>query len=92
MASAIEHSSSRNQMSDSYYGNVDEQDVKDAQTNFLSILVEAKANKIISEDEFMPMNPQYKDGSKYYHMYKGHKKHKDGSLPPVRPIISGVAL
>jgi hypothetical protein len=89
MASALEHLSSRNLHSDSYYGNVNEQDVKDARAKISLILVEAKENKIISEDEFKAMNPKDKDVGKYYHMYKVHKKHEEGSLPPVRPIISG---
>jgi hypothetical protein len=90
MASTLEHLSSRNLQSDSYYGNVNKQDVKDAQAEISLILVEAKENKIISEDDFKAMNPKDKDVGKYYHMYMVHKKHEEGSLPPVRPIISSV--
>jgi hypothetical protein len=56
MASALEHLSSRNLQSDSYYGNLNKQDVKDARAKISLILVEAKENKIISEDKFKAMN------------------------------------
>ena len=53
------------------------------------VLDKAKENKIISQEEYNAMDPTDKDLARFYCNFKVHKQHKDGELPPVRPIVSG---
>ena len=43
----------------------------------------------IKKEEFMAMKPEEKSPGKFYQLFKVHKEHEAGTVPPGRPIISG---
>ena len=46
-------------------------------------------DKIITDEEFIAMNPEDKNAAKFYCNFKIHKPHTPMTPPPPRPIISG---
>ena len=52
-------------------------------------LKEALNNNIISKEEYKAMDPEDKNPSKFYCIFKVHKAHEHKETPPPRPIVSG---
>ena len=52
-------------------------------------LMMSLTQKYISKDEYEAMLPDDKGVSKFYELFKVHKKHTAPHTPPERPIISG---
>ena len=72
-----------------YYKKEDEFALERAKRHITSKLKEALDNNIISKDEFQAMDPEDKNPSKFYCLFKVHKEHPHKEAPPPRPIISG---
>ena len=48
----------------------------------MEVLKEGLAAEVISQDEFNAMDPSDKTFSRYYQLFKVHKSHTPGSVPP----------
>ena len=66
-----------------------EHELKKAKSDILELLKEGKDENWLTEAEFRAMNPTELSPARFYQIFKVHKSHAPGSLPPGRPIISG---
>ena len=71
-----------------YYKEVPQIQIEVSKKEILEALKEALEKDMITKEEFKAMDPTDKDVARFYCNYKVHKEHKEGELPPVRPIIS----
>ena len=72
-----------------YYEKVEETIIREAKHLISSTLETGKEKGWINKDEFEAMLPDEKNPGKFYQLFKVHKEHVPGSVPPGRPIISG---
>ena len=90
--SCLDHLNSKQTVGESsypYYRQINQDFIDESKNKITSVLEEGKINKWISEDEYDAMCPNDKKPGKFYMLYKVHKKHEPGTIPPGRPIISG---
>jgi len=72
-----------------YYQKVTEESLDLAEEKIMHLIEEGLDNEYISKTEFDAMNPSEKGPGKFYELFKVHKQHEAGKVPPERPIISG---
>ena len=72
-----------------YYKQVSDGFLGQAKLEIKSVLKEAYENNIITDGEFKAMDPEDTDPARFYCNFKVHKEHQPGTVPSVRPIISG---
>jgi len=90
LKSAYEHLLSKQEGSGKhYYKEVQAIEIDKAKNRIKAVLNDAKERGIITKEEYYHMDPTDKDIAKFYLNFKVHKEHKEGELPPPRPIISG---
>ena len=53
------------------------------------LLQEGLENEYITQEEYQAMIGSDMNQGRFYSIFKVHKEHKEGELPPVRPIVSG---
>ena len=56
--------------------------------SILDVLNNGKTQGWISSDEYNAMNPSESKPARFYQIFKVHKDHSPGTVPPGRPIIS----
>ena len=88
----LDHLNSKQENIDSeiennFYKQVEPEIFITAQQRIISLLEEGYDNNWISKEEFQAMNPTDKKAGKFYCVFKVHKEHKAGSVPPPRPIV-----
>ena len=72
-----------------YYKKEDEFALERAKKHINTTLKEALNNNIISKEEYKAMDPEDKNPSKFYCIFKVHKAHEHKETPPPQPIVSG---
>ena len=73
----------------SYYEQVDELFMSNAKETISKLIQEGFDNGYICKDEYEALDPEDKGAARFYEIFKVHKNHPPGSIPPARPIISG---
>ena len=73
-----------------YYSPANENLIKKAKKEILSVLEEGKKEGWLTNPEFKAMDPSDCRIGKFYQIFKVHKSYSEGSLPPSRPIINGM--
>ena len=53
------------------------------------LLQEGLENEYIAKEEYDAMLGSNMNPGQFYSIFKAHKEHKEGDLPPVMPIVSG---
>lgn len=71
-----------------YYQHTSQEHLNATIKHISRIVKEGKENDYITENEAQAMTPNECKPSRFYMLYKVHKPHTVGSLPPGRPIIS----
>jgi hypothetical protein len=72
-----------------YYKPSSEKDLDTMKHQIVSVLKDGLNNKWITKSEFNAMNPSDKGPGRFYQIFKVHKEHEPGTIPPGRPIVSG---
>ena len=72
-----------------YYTKVEKSELEVAKSKVKVVLIEAKDNNLISDEEFLAMDPDDKGAAKFYLLFKVHKAHTPMKAPPERAIVSG---
>ena len=73
-----------------FYRPANDQDLVIAKHTILQTLKLGLSNEYLSKVEYDAMNPYNYGIGKFYRIFKMHKEYQPGSLPPGRPIISGI--
>ena len=60
-----------------------------AKDKLSNLLQKCLDNEYITQEEYQARLGSDMNPGKCYSIFKVHKEHKDGELPPVRPIVSG---
>jgi len=89
MKACHEHLESETPDGEKYYTQVTQSTMKKAKTKIEELLQEGLENEYISKEEYQAMIPSEMKPGKFYSIFKVHKHHKEGDVPPVRPIVSG---
>ena len=93
MSSCTDHLDSEQTLPDGskmpYYVPTSEAEFVKAKKCIVDILKHGKSEGWISQNEFRAMDPSTFSPARFYMIYKIHKPHPPGSLPPGRPIVSG---
>ena len=72
-----------------YYEKIGEDSLTQAKEKITNLIEEGFDNRYISKEEFEALDPSDKGASRFYQIFKVHKNHSFGTIPPSRPIISG---
>ena len=93
IASCEEHLASVQEQPDGttkpFYRVADQEDITVAKEEIIKLLEEGRDNDYIDKKDFEAMDPTDKDTGRFYQLFKIHKEHENGQLPPGRPIVSG---
>ena len=91
--SCFEHLNSQQVQPDgtflNYYEEVEENFLDEAKDTIFKLMEEGYDNEYLTKDEFEALNPYEKGTARFYQIFKVHKFHPSGTIPPGRPIISG---
>ena len=89
MKACHNHLESKTPDGENYYVPVNQSALTVAKDKLNNLLQEGLENEYISQEEYQIMlGPDMNPGT-FYSIFKVHKEHKEGELPPVRPIVSG---
>ena len=92
-ASCLDHLNSLQTLPDGsqklFYDLIDEKTFLRAKKSILELVNVGKEKDLLSPDEVSAMDPSNKVPAKFYNIFKVHKEHAPGSVPPCRPIVSG---
>ena len=72
-----------------YYTPSTSTELQKVKKHIVNTLKNAKEQGWISKDEFTMMDPTDAGAGRFYEIFKVHKEHAPGTIPPARPIISG---
>ena len=86
--SCDEHLNSKNSNGEPYYEEVYPSLLLDTKAKIATIVLEGYETGILSKDEYNAMKPSNAKPGKFYATFKVHKPHKEGTAPPMRPIVS----
>ena len=68
---------------------IDEEVLLTAKQQIMNLIEEGYDNGYLSKEEFEALDPSDKGASRFYKIFKVHKSHPPGTIPPSRPIVSG---
>ena len=89
MKACHDHLKSKTPDGESYYLPVNQSALNVANNKLSKLLQEGLENEYITKEEYDAMLGSNMNPGKFYSIFKVHKEHKQGDLPPVRPIVSG---
>ena len=89
MKACHDHLESETPDEEKYYVPVNQSALVVAKDNLSNLLQEGLENEYITQEEYQAMLGSDMNPGKFYSIFKVHKEHKDGELPPVRPNVSG---
>jgi hypothetical protein len=72
-----------------YYRSSSTRELERMKQSIVSILKEGKEKEWITRSEYKAMDPSENGPGRFYQIFKVHKEHPEGSIPPGRPIVSG---
>ena len=89
ISSCVEHLQSKTESGEAYYSRAQEKDLNEAKEKILKVVQEGFDNGILSENEYLAMKPEEETKpGRFYALFKMHKYHEKGKMPPLRPIVS----
>ena len=72
-----------------YYKISSTRELEEMKKSISNVLKNGLDKEYISRSEFKAMDPSEKGPGRFYHIFKVHKEHAPGTVPPGRPIVSG---
>ena len=74
---------------ESYYEEIDDTFLEKAKDTITKLVQEGYVNSYLSKEEYEALDPNDKGVGRFYQIFKVHKPHPPGAIPPGRPIVSG---
>ena len=65
-----------------YYEEIDEDFVDEAKDTIAKLIEEGYDNDYLSKEEFEALDPNNKGNGRFYQIFKVHKPHPHGAIPP----------